>query len=448
MKVKKIVSLWMIVGILFVGLAVTTAAQSEVLSITFGEPWKALFMCAIAEFEEVTGAVVDYTMVPFGVDMVKKVTLDLAVGVATDVIMVDSFMIPAWAAAGYLYPLDDYLAVWPDWDQYYPGMREIVSFQGVYYAVMIDTDVRMLWYWKPIFERAGIPMPWEPETWQCVIDTALIIQEKLPEVDAPLFIPMGTMWGEGTTMQGFYMVLLGADTHEGDRNRLRDWEAGKWIGSSPALLRALEFYRDVFVTYELSPIEPHYVPDVWGEWRRMMREGEIGIGLGGSWEWAEFWPVEIRPLVEERPKVLGWAPMPGSGYPDAPGIACISGGWAIAINAEARDPDLARQFIEILKQKERHAEWSAAAGKIAVRKDAIEVPAYAADEFLMKAIKLMEYTTFRDTYPTYTKVSLFVQAMTEDVAVLGLTPAEAMERFKEKLIAEFGADMVTTIPYP
>ena len=69
-------------------------------------------------------------------------------------------MIPAWAEAGYLSGLDNYLAKWSNWQQYFPGMKKIVSFDDVHYAIMIDTDVRMLWYSKPVFKKAGIPMPW------------------------------------------------------------------------------------------------------------------------------------------------------------------------------------------------------------------------------------------------------------------------------------------------
>ena len=438
---------WLVV-LLVVGcltLTVMPATGPQKLSITYGEPWRELFEPAIADFKaKYPDVELEVTMVPYGVDMVEKVSLDLAAGVASDIIMVDSFMIPEWAEAGYLYPLDDYLAKWPDWEQYYPGMQEIVAFGGKHYGVMIDTDVRMLWYWKPVFEKAGIPMPWEPKDWDDVINTALLIKEKVPEVKAPLFIPMGTKWAEGTTMQGFYMVLLGADTPENDCNRLRDWEAGKWIGSSPAIWEALRFYHDVFYRLKLCPVEPHYVPDVWGEWRRMMREGEIGIGLGGSWEWTEFWPKEELPPVEEREKLLGWAPMPGSGKPGAPKIVTISGGWALGINAAAKDPDLAWKFFEVLFTRDRMGEWLAFAGKIATRKDVTEVPAYAENKYLVDVLKLMDYTTYRDTYPGYSRVSFYVQEATADVAVEGLTPAEAMERFKEKLIEEFGTENVTT----
>ncbi|MBA3062090.1 MAG: extracellular solute-binding protein [Atribacteria sp.] len=439
------ISLWIILSLLVVSLlGMSIVTEAKTLSITYGEQWKDQIDPAIAKFEKATGVKVEATIIPYGVDMVGKVSMDMAAGVADDIAMVDSFMIPAWAEAGYLYPLDDYLVKWSDWNQYFPGMQEIVSFNGIHYAVMIDTDVRMLWYSKPIFKKVGLPIPWEPKSWFDVLDAALTIKSKAPEVVSPFFMPMGKKWAEGTTMQAFYMLLLGADTPRRDCNRLRDWKAEKWIGSSPAIKDALTFYHLVFAT-GLCPTEAHYVPDVWGEWRRMMREGEIGIGLGGSWEWSEMWPEATRPPEEERKTLLGWVPMPGSGKAGAPEISCISGGWAIGINAKAKDPDLAWKFMEILHTKTETAEDMARHGKIAVRKDATEVKAYTESEYLMEALKLMNYTTYRDTYPGYTKVSFFVQEATEDVSVEGLSAAEAMENFKSKLIKEFGEDKVEVI---
>lgn len=420
--------------------SVSALGQPPQLSITFGEPWRELFEPAIADFEAQTGVSVRVDLVPAGIDMVEKVGLDLAAGQASDIIMVDSFMIPSWVEAGFLLALDDFLADWPDWAQYFPSMQEIVAFDGQHYGVMIDTDVRMLWYWKPTFAQAGIPVPWQPRNWAEVIGTALLIRERTG-VRHPLFIPMGTKWAEGSTMQGFYMVLLGADSPGGDRNRLRDWAAGKWIGSSPALRKALEFYKLVF-DLGLSVTEDHFVPDVWGTWRELMRTGQIGIGLGGSWEFREFWPVAELPSFEERTGLVGWALMPGDECSQCPRYVTISGGWALGVNAQARDPELAWRFFETLFQRDRVGEWLAFAAKISPRRDAVDVAAYAQNGFLRDATRLLEISTFRDTFPGYPKVSRFIQEAMEDVAVNGLTPEEALANYRQKLVDEFGADAV------
>ncbi|GAG51335.1 unnamed protein product, partial [marine sediment metagenome] len=185
--------------------------------------------------------------------------------------------------------------------------------------------------------------------------------------------------------------------------------------------------------------------DVWGEWRRLMREGKMGIGQGGAWEWAEFWPEAIRPPEEQRSDFLGWAPVPGSGDPGTPPIQTISGGWTVAMKKEAKNPDLAWEFLRILNSKEGLAKWLGANGKLSMRKDSVEVPEYAANEFLMEIGKLLPYSTYRDALAGYTTVSHYVQQAMEKVSVDGLSAAEATEWYKNKLIEEFGKDQVETI---
>ncbi|GAI48108.1 unnamed protein product, partial [marine sediment metagenome] len=234
-----------------------------------------------------------------------------------------------------------------------------------------------------------------------VLETAELIKEKLPDVEYPLFLPMGSKWGEGATTCGIYSEILGADSSADDRNRLRNYSTGKWIGRSPAIERALNFYREVFWVRKLCPTDPMYASDVWGEWRRLMRAGDIGIGQGGSWEWAEFWPETERPSEEERGDFLGWAPLPGSGEPGTPPVQTISGGWTVAMNATAKDPDLAWEFLKILNSKERLAKWLAAAGKLSMRKDSAEVAEYAQNDFLMEIGKLLPFSTCRDAVAGY-----------------------------------------------
>jgi multiple sugar transport system substrate-binding protein len=256
---------------------------------------------------------------------------------------------------------------------------------------------------------------------------------------------MGTKWSEGSTCIGIYPLILGADTKAGDRNRLWNYSSEKWIGSSPAIERALDFYRDVFVVRELASTDAMYAPDIWGEWRRLMREGKIGIAFGGSWEWAEFWPDALRPPEEERKDVLGWAGLPGSGHPGTPSIQTISGGWTVAMNAKAKNPELVWEFLRILNSKERMAKWLGAAGKLSMRKDSADVPEYAANEFLVEIAKLLPYSDYRDALAGYAMVSRYVQQAMERVAVDGLSAAEATEWYKNKLIEEFGKDKVETI---
>jgi len=434
-------------AILLIG-AVTIAgfSQNKVISVEYGEPWNDLFESAIEEFEETTGAQINRILISSEMDMWQRIVSDFEAGIAADIIMVDGFMIADSSEAGYLRELDEYVKEWPDWFQYYPTFRAMGSYEDHTYGIILETSVNaILWYWKSNFEKAGIVMPWKPKDWDEVLETAEIIKERLPDVECPLFIPMGTKWGEGATCTGIYSEILGADGSAGDRNRLRNYTTGKWIGSSPAIERALNFYREIFFVRKLCPTDPMYASDVWGEWRRLMRTGKIGSGQGGSWEWAEFWPGAERPLEVMRGHVLAWAPIPGSGHPGTPPIQTISGGWTVAMKATVSDPDLAWEFLRILNSKERLDVWLGRSGKLSMRKDSGEVPEYAQKDFLMAIGKILPFSSYRDAVTGYMKVSHYLQQAMEKVAVDGITAAEAMDWYKNKLTEEFGKDQVEII---
>lgn len=77
---------------------------------------------------------------------------------APDVIYEDTFQIRSDAAAGYLQPIDDYLADWDEWEQYDEGARQAgLGDDGKTYGVSLGTDTRGIYFNKRIFADAGLP---------------------------------------------------------------------------------------------------------------------------------------------------------------------------------------------------------------------------------------------------------------------------------------------------
>mgnify|MGYP000327146276 CR=1 FL=1 len=438
-----------------------TPAKKVTLSLEYGQPWEKAVTWAIEKFKSAMAAKgikveLKLMMIPYGADIVGKESTDFAAGTAGDVVLVDSFMIPEYAAARYLLPLDDFVGAWEDWKYFPEPMKKIVSFKGKVYGVMMDTDVRMIWYRKDIFAIAGLPEDWQPKTWKDIFDAALKLKEKEDVIKSklgikefyPFYIPAGTKWGEGTTMQGFYMVLLGAD--KPPYNRLYDYKTGKWIGKSTALYRAFKFYYDIYVKYKVGPVEYNFAPDVWATHRKVFAEGKVAMDVGGSWEWGEGWgPKGIAPIPDEEKKV-GFAKMPGwsGGAHGEPELVTISGGWAWVINAKIPEEKkaVAWEFIKTVCSKEIIAKYCAEFGKVAPRSDAKDVSEYAKNPYLVKILEYLKFTDFRDAMPGYSKVSYFVQKVTEDIITKGITPDKALEEYYNLLVKEFGKDKV--IEYP
>jgi multiple sugar transport system substrate-binding protein len=422
--------------------ATAASAQAEV-SIMYAEWLASLVEPGIAAYEAETGEKVNAIKLP-GDSYVERVALDLAAGTAADVIQMDSYVVAELASASYVEPLDSLTAGWDQYQHYMKGLLDVVSYDGSVYALPTDTDVRMLWYSKAVFEQAGIAMPWEPKSWDEVIATAKSIKEKTG-IEEAFLLPAGTKQAEGATMQGFYMALLGADVPEGDRNRLRAWDERKWIGDSPALRRTLELYKTVYQDEALATAAINYSTDIGAAVREAMLGGNLGILASGSWEYACLWDcngVNV-PTPEERDRIVGWTPWPGSGLPGTKATTNISGGWAIGLNAKAANKEAAFKLLTAIFDAGNFGRWTIENRRMAVRTDISQSETYLSDPYLAKATALAADTTGRDTYPGYQRVSSLVQQMTADI-LDGASVEDVISEYRAALIDEFGEENVMT----
>jgi multiple sugar transport system substrate-binding protein len=167
----------------------TLPALAADLTIEYNETFAALVEGGIHNFEAATGQHVNLVKLPSD-GYQDRVALDLASGSAPDLIMVDSFLVAEYAGTNYLLPLDEMLKGWDQFQYYSKGLLDVVSYNGQVFALPTDTDVRMLWYNRADFAKAGLPDPWSPQNWQDVLDAA----QKLKDagIPNPLLIPAGT----------------------------------------------------------------------------------------------------------------------------------------------------------------------------------------------------------------------------------------------------------------
>ena len=90
-----------------------------------------------------------------------------------DVATLSNFEIPIYAGNDWLYPLDDFVAKDPEFDQpdIFPSMTKSLSADGVLYGEPFYGESSFLMYRKDILESKGLTMPERP-TWQQVADIA------------------------------------------------------------------------------------------------------------------------------------------------------------------------------------------------------------------------------------------------------------------------------------
>ncbi|NWG76171.1 MAG: extracellular solute-binding protein, partial [Rubrivivax sp.] len=364
----------------------------------------------------------------------------LGVGSGYDVFGFDGFWVPEFVSAGLLKPLDEVAGAavndWEGWTHITPGIQAILGYQGKRYGIASGTDVREIFYRKDIFEKAGIALPWQPTSWDDILATARTLKEA--GVESPIQLNAGTAMGEATTMQGWFMALLGAGNH------MYDFEQNKWIVSSPAILDALNLYKTIYVDEKLGDARMQLAADGRDQSFAAFAEGKIAMLVEGDW----FWRSAILNQMDQatRDSVVAWAKMPaekaGMGY-NGQDFVTISGGTGWVLNPNTKYPEEAWALLAFMSSQEAQMKWEELNPRINFRDD---VPVAGDPVMSAMAEALLPLTTVRPMLPEYPKISYEAQLMTERVVSGEMSPEEAMQAYDEAVTEIAGEENVIRIP--
>ncbi|MDR6169350.1 MULTISPECIES: extracellular solute-binding protein [unclassified Curtobacterium] len=365
----------------------------------------------------------------------KLALMNKAPATAPDVMYEDTFLIKADAQAGYLLPLDKYTAKWKDWSQFYDNAKQAgEGVDGKTYGIPMGTDTRALWYNKDIFKKVGLPVPWQPKTWDDVLAAAKTIKEKDPGV-IPFNVYSGKPQGEASTMQGFEMLLYGAD---GSGNTL--YKDKKWVTGSKQFEDSLQFIKDVYQG-GLGPTPQQALDSQVGTTiaQTWLPKGQLAIDLDGSWQSGTWLKSGTAPWPEWS-DVMGQAPMPTQNGQE-PGYNSMSGGWTLAVGKNSKNPQAAFDFISTFLNQKGSLKYDIENSQIAVRKDVAEDPTYDASNPTFKFFSgLVEHTNFRPATSEYSQVSNAIQVAMESVMTGQQTPKQAAAAYDKSVEQVVGKD--------
>ncbi|WP_269046091.1 extracellular solute-binding protein [Paenarthrobacter sp. Z7-10] len=356
---------------------------------------------------------------------------------APDIAYEDTFLIKSDAAAGYLLPLDDYVSKWADWKQFVPNAQDAgKGDDGKTYGVSMGTDTRALWYSKDLFKKAGLPVPWQPKTWDDILAAADTIKAKLPGV-IPMNLYSGKAAGEGASMQGFEMLLYGTN------DPLYDESSKKWVTGSQGFKDSLNFvkkiYSDGLAPTPQQALDAQIVNIATDTW---LPKGKLAIDLDGSWlpsKWSEGgsspWPT--------WQDTMATAKMPTQDGSD-PGAVSLSGGWTLAVGSKTKSPDLAVKYLETALNQKNSLTYDIEGAQIAVRKDVMDAPEYKKSSSSFGILSdVVAVTKFRPANTDYPKVSNNIQVAMEGVMTGQKSVDEAAKAYDEAVTSAVGQDKTT-----
>jgi multiple sugar transport system substrate-binding protein len=231
---------------------------------------------------------------------------------------------------------------------------------------------------------------------------------------------------------------------------LYDPAKDKWIVNKQGLIDTLQFLKTVYVDEKLGDSVAALEAGSMDFLRRCngLKDGKIAVVLDGCWNYGENWGSGASASWPNRNKELGWAPMPGNGKKDTPKRTCINGGWAWAINADTKHPDLAFEILKALENPKALSFHNSFTAHVPPRNDVELNEEFARDpaviDFMERATKkLMPYSTYRPGTPDYPRISLLIQKMVESVCIGEQTPEQAYHWYVSKLKEIVGLDHIS-----
>jgi multiple sugar transport system substrate-binding protein len=376
-------------------------------------------------------------------DYYTKVDLALRSASTTpDLVREDSFLVSSDVTAGYLEPLDKYLATWPEYkQQWFSSMQQITQFNGHNYGIMNGTDDRITWYNKDIFKKAGLPTTWQPKSWADILSAAQTIKKKVPGV-IPINVYSGLAADEASTMQGYEMLLYGTR----DAAHLYDYKTKKWVISSRGNQDTLAFIQKIYDPSNLlGPPNDIALTATSGNTvaQQLLPEGKLGIDLDGSWLSSNWGPSGAKPWPQWK-TVLGQAKTPTE-FGQAPHYVTLSGGWAYSISARSKNKDAAWTVLKAANSKDMLAYYDTNVANITPRKDVVDTKAYSSVPLNPFFTSLLSFAQFRPGFPAYPKISVEIDRAMEAV-MTGTSPQAALSTYAQKVTAIAGASNVEKLP--
>lgn len=373
--------------------------------------------------------------------LTQQLALDFSTGAGADISGFDGFLIPSFVEGGLLRSFEDLIGEpaqeWEGWEHISEGIRSILQYQGETYGIGLGTDVRMIFVRSDLFEQAGLDAEsWQPESWEDLLEAARTLKEA--GVEAPLQLNAGVSMGEATTMQGYWMALLGTGESVVD-------EEGRWIVESQGILDTLELYQTIYVDEGLGDQRAQLLADGRNITFANFRDGRTAMLVEGDWFYRSVTAPGSEFALENRDEIMTWKMMPamepGAGFNGQDHVS-ISGGTGFVINPNTDNPEVAWEFLTTMMSQEQMTAYQDYQPGIRSRSD-VPIPD---SPFLSETSEaLLPLTTSRPNNPDYNSVSQEIQRMTESVVSGELSPEEAMERYRNAVIEIVGEENTVSL---
>lgn len=391
--------------------------QEITFADTGGGSWEEKLEPIIAKFEEETGAKVNMELYAHS-DYLEMLQVKLpSESDDYDVIGVDVPLVASYATKGWIAPIDSYFTD-DEKAQFASSALDAGSWDGVFYCPAMNSSSQLLWYNTELLDEVGVEVPESSVenrlTWEQVVDMA---KKTLEVVD-----PDGT---KGIGGIAFEQVSRTYQMNQipnslGGKNIGDDGYTAQGVINDDAWIEGATWYQNLFKD---GIALQGFTADDTGSF---FQAGKIVFLIGGTWT--------DNNCKNEEMDTYGYAPVPAfEGHEDQVGTP--TGSWHFGIPVNAKNKDLAAEFIKYMSIGEGNELWLEANG---------DVPATIAgadkimnDENAEEYMKIAAYESSntavpRALTPGYTEYDTIIQNTWEDIKN-GSDVTESLNNAAEKI---------------
>jgi multiple sugar transport system substrate-binding protein len=433
MNVKKtitfssvIIVVSLILSIAYGFLTPISAQKKQVtLSAIVAEPkerWDILFNSAQQKLREKHPDMdikVDYRVLPYDATRTQILTA-MAGRTPIDLVSVDQIWLGEFAQGGFLSDMTDRAKSWGREKDWYQTNWDGGKYNGKLYGIWAWTDIRSMWYWKDLLNKAGVN-PDSLKTWDGYIAGAKQLNNALRGQGIQGMHLVGA--SHSPDMWYPYLWMLG-----GEIAKQKDGHPTKgtyWFPAynSTAGIKALGFLK--------RQVDAGIRPQINHFWGQEFADKKFATMLEGSWLLGAF-PHEKWTSLNQEIGMLPMFPVPNKGDKSATMI----GGWILGIPETSQNKDLTWELLTTMVDPQVLTPMLQKEGYLPTQKPIGEGP-YAANlnasiPFYKEMISMIPIGHSRPNIPEYPRISDNIKQAIDEVYYGMKDPKQALDEAAAK----------------
>lgn len=369
----------------------------------------------------------DYRPVPY-LNLHDQILKSMANQTPVDILTVDHIWLGEFAEKGYLADLTNLTKSWGRQNDWYEGNWDGGVYKDKVYGIWTVVDVRGLWYWKDMLDKAGVD-PNSMKTWNGYIEGA----KKLNAILRPEGI-------EGVHLVGAshspdidfypYLWMLG-----GDIIGLKSGHPSKgsyWFPTfnSSAGVRALGFIK-AQLDAGIKPQKNHY-------WGNEFLDRKFAVMLEALQNHVHVNTTDQKNEFEHKVGFLPMFPVPDG----ANQSATMMGGWEFSIANKSKNKDLAWELVTIMEDPKIITPFFEKYGLLPT-----QVPIgngeYSANlsrtiPYYDQLISMLQLKGVRPNIPEYPQIADYLRQALDEVLYHSMQPKQALDEAAAKSAKALG----------